>query len=557
MLLSFGVLRAAENYTTFDRRHYNPMNRLLSAVCLLAIPFGVGFAQAAPCTRPAVHSAVPYPEDLVSSGDALTVNLGYFTSTDALGYATYCYTYTDGQQSPTLRLNPGDQLTLNLANKLPPSDASMPEMNHAASSTACSDGVMTASTTNIHFHGMNIPPKCHQDEVITTMVQPSTNYQYRFQVPANEPPGMYWYHPHPHGFAHYQVLGGASGILIVQGIQNFNPALAGLPERVLVIRDSENGNDPDIKAAASTPVAASKDISLNYVPQGYPSNSPPVMAVKPAEKEFWRVANAGSDTILDVGLVYGGVAQQIGLVALDGVPLGWYQGPSGALTKWVTHILIPPGSRAEFIATTPAAGVSAQFITRGVDTGLTGDVIPARTLANIVTSANAPAGGRAIPVASGPVTAQRFPWLATVAPKTQRSLYFSEIGTLSNITYLITVDGQTPAPYDPSAPPNIVTTAGSVEDWTIENRSTEVHEFHIHQLHFLVLDVNGQPVSDSNLRDTYQVAAWDAVSTTYPSIKVRMDFRDPEIIGTFPYHCHIISHEDLGMMGTIQVDPAN
>ncbi len=539
------------------------MISLKSSICLIAAVLGctVCSAQSRICARPTFGATIAAPEDLSSQNGALSVNLAFFSSTDPLGYATYCYTYTDGAQSPTLRLNPGDQLTLNLANRLPPSDSAMPGMNHnAAAATACSTGVMTASTTNIHFHGMNIPPTCHQDEVITTMVQPATNYQYRITVPANEPPGMYWYHPHPHGFAHFQVLGGASGIIIVNGIQNFNPALAGLPERVLVVRDSENGNDSDLRqpngSAGAAPVLNSKDLSLNYVPQGYPSNPVPVMVVKPGEKEFWRVANAGSDTILDVALVYGGTVQSLGLVALDGVPLGWGLGSGAAQTKWTQHIQIPPGSRAEFIATTPAAGVSAQFITRAINTGLTGDIIPQRVLANITTSSAAAPGGPTLPVSTGPVAAQRFPWLANVAPSAQRSLYFSESGALSNITYLITVGNQTPKAYDPSDPPNIVTTAGTVEDWTIENRSTDVHEFHIHQLHFLLLTVNGQAAGEPFLRDTFQVPAWDGKSTTYPSIKVRMDFRDPEITGVFPYHCHIMSHEDGGMMGTIQVNPA-
>ena len=93
-----------------------------------------------------------------------------------------------------------------------------------------------------------------------------------------------------------------------------------------------------------------------------------------------------------------------------------------------------------------------------------------------------------------------------------------------------------------------MTKVGAVEDWTIENRTQEVHEFHMHQLHFLVLEENGVPVAHPELRDTYQVGYWDGTSATYPSIKVRMDFRDPEIAGAFVYHCHILEHEDGGMM---------
>ncbi|MGB9258377.1 MAG: Ig-like domain repeat protein, partial [Candidatus Korobacteraceae bacterium] len=91
-------------------------------------------------------------------------------------------------------------------------------------------------------------------------------------------------------------------------------------------------------------------------------------------------------------------------------------------------------------------------------------------------------------------------------------------------------------------------------DWTIENRAEEDHVFHIHQIHFRVLEVDGKPVNDGTLRDTIDLPYWDG-SGPYPSVKLRMDFRDPNIVGTFLYHCHILKHEDMGMMGVIQVLP--
>jgi FtsP/CotA-like multicopper oxidase with cupredoxin domain len=79
----------------------------------------------------------------------------------------------------------------------------------------------------------------------------------------------------------------------------------------------------------------------------------------------------------------------------------------------------------------------------------------------------------------------------------------------------------------------------------------------MHQLHFLVLEQNGQPTNDPVIHDTVKVPYWDGVSATYPSIKIRLDFRDPETVGTFLYHCHILDHEDGGMMAKIKVLPAN
>jgi len=105
-------------------------------------------------------------------------------------------------------------------------------------------------------------------------------------------------------------------------------------------------------------------------------------------------------------------------------------------------------------------------------------------------------------------------------------------------------------------PPAIVTNTGAVEDWTVENRSGEAHAFHIHQLHFLVEAINGVPVPNPDLQDTIIIPNW-AGSGPYPSVTLRMDFRDPNIAGTFVYHCHILDHEDGGMMAKIQVNRAN
>ncbi len=95
-----------------------------------------------------------------------------------------------------------------------------------------------------------------------------------------------------------------------------------------------------------------------------------------------------------------------------------------------------------------------------------------------------------------------------------------------------------------------------MEDWIIENRSSEVHAFHIHQLHFQVVEWLGTVLNEPLLRDTVNVPFYEKTMKVYPSVRLRMDFRDPDIVGTFVYHCHLLDHEDRGMMGTIRVDAA-
>jgi FtsP/CotA-like multicopper oxidase with cupredoxin domain len=105
--------------------------------------------------------------------------------------------------------------------------------------------------------------------------------------------------------------------------------------------------------------------------------------------------------------------------------------------------------------------------------------------------------------------------------------------------------------------PNIVAQQGTVEDWVIENRSQELHAFHIHQLHFLLLEYMGRPANEDFLRDTVNVPYYNGHTLAYPSVRLRMDFRDPNSVGTFVYHCHLLEHEDKGMMGSIRVEPAS
>jgi hypothetical protein len=154
----------------------------------------------------------------------------------------------------------------------------------------------------------------------------------------------------------------------------------------------------------------------------------------------------------------------------------------------------------------------------------------------------------------------RFAALASAAPVAQRNLYFSEVlqdpsDPNSPTNFYITEEGQQPELFTMGQKPSIVVHSGTVEDWVVENRALEDHIFHIHQIHFQVLEINGVATSDPAVRDTVDLPYWSGTGP-YPSVKLRMDFRDPNIIGTFVYHCHILQHEDAGMMAEIQVLPA-
>lgn len=533
------------------------------------------------CPRPAPGSSIAEPEDLRSENGVLRVSFFYYSSVDSRGNLRYCYVTDSGAQSPNLRVHPGDQLIINLKNEIVvPMNASSTSPHHAAMASSCAGGgAMTASATNLHFHGLAIPPICHQDEVLTTSVFPSDlAYEYRVQIPANQPPGLYWYHPHLHGFSKVQVLGGASGALIVEGIERVIPALAGLPERVIMIRDQDllNPNAPPSDSGSAAPPVIvdpdgdarntgsgtgkpAKDLTVNFVPVPYPNYERAVIPIKPGERQLWRVLNASAITYLNLQLLYDNHPQGFGVVALDGVPINWNGLGKGLVMQ--THLGLPPGGRAEFVITGPAEGVKAELLTRSVNTGSGGENDPVRPLAEIVASKDAQEPHSKLSLSPLPLPRSNTEWLGNAQPVRERMLYFSEKlqdpkDPNSPTTFYITVDGQQPVPFDPtSTVPNITVHQGDVEDWYIENRSQELHAFHIHQIHFMLLQWFGINVNEPFLRDTINVPFWDGKTPKYPSVKLRMDFRDPSIVGTFPYHCHLLEHEDGGMMGLVRVEP--
>src|SRR5271154_464372 len=282
----------------------------LALLCLCIAPPRAAFSRAAaagdPCSRPASGSVVSQPQDIRSHNGVLNIDMSIHNYLENDGSLRFCYVLRDGTQSPTLRLHPGDLLILHLRNELqefgaPAARAAPPDSEKQRE--PCGSGFMALTATNLHFHGLSIPAVCHQDDVLKTSIRPGDlPFEYQFRIPADEPPGLYWYHPHIHGFSTVQVLGGASGALIIEGIERANHDVAGLPEQVLVIRDQDLLN-PDAPPSKSEPVVPkmlidrdgdsgnngtgfgkpAKDLSINFVPVPYPDYPPAVIEMKPGE----------------------------------------------------------------------------------------------------------------------------------------------------------------------------------------------------------------------------------------------------------------------------------
>jgi len=290
------------------------------------------------------------------------------------------------------------------------------------------------------------------------------------------------------------------------------------------------------------------------------------------EKEFWRVTNSSSDTILDLQVQFDGVAQTFKIVGIDAVPVYSQDGAQPGRLISASNFRLPPASRVEFIVNAPPASVKlAQLVTTSIATGANGDCDPTRPVFTVKTVPETELATAATSTVSddrvGTFTAlntsgQRFAGLASAPIAQERLVFFDEIQPTS---FFMAVEGQPEKVFDPNAAPAITATQGTVEEWTVENRAVENHEFHFHQLHFLVesqnnFKTNGAPEAPAivgQYRDMIEVPGWDGfVGDPYPNVKLRIDFRGPDI-GTFVFHCHILNHEDLGMMNIIQVVSPN
>jgi FtsP/CotA-like multicopper oxidase with cupredoxin domain len=528
-----------------------------------------------PCPRFAPGSVIHQPAALFSQNGVLSVRFSYQTTTDFATRTLYCFMTPDGLENPTLHVKPGDHLVITVTNNTPDTGLMM-----VLDSPNCGPGgtQMKFNSLNIHYHGTNTSPTCHQDEVIKTIINTGQTFQYNVAFPPDEPPGLYWYHPHVHGIADAAVLGGASGALVVDGIENIQPAVSGLRHRILVVRDQptvqfqENGLG---ESAGGTPNGIPfQDVTINNITTNTTTDTtqnPPVTTYTPAilhmetgEKQFWRITNSSSDTILDLQLQFDGVPQTVQVVAIDGVPVNSQDGALPGSLIPVTHFRLPPASRVELIANAPPPSVTlAQLVTLNILTGSDGDDDPNRPLFTIQVVGNVdndePVLDDRVPqfTALNP-NQKRFAGLGTAPIAVKRTVFFREIQPTS---FFMDVVGKPEHLFDPNASPDITATQGTVEEWTIENHAKENHEFHFHQVHFLVESQNNFKINHDletpeiigQYLDMVEVPNWDGnPAHPFPSVTVRIDFRGHDV-GIFVFHCHILNHEDLGMMNIIQV----
>jgi suppressor of ftsI len=435
------------------------------------------------------------------------------------------FSYHGNQTPPVIRASPGQTVRITYKNAM-----------SSHSQEICVDGPCT-NMTNLHFHGLHVSPNSPQDDVISMMAMPGQSLQYAVEIPLFQAPGLYWYHTHPHGESYQQSLDGMSGAIVIEGIEQYAPEVQGLRERILVLRDAVIAkNDPtssrimqrlEIRAAqcqASPAEPPERAFTVNGAVR-------PEIAIASGERQFWRIVNASPDLYADLQVDTG----QLEIAALDGMPLAFHDSKNH--TRRVDHILLPPAGRVEAIVTGPKSGTHASLRTHCFDTGPDGDANPDMVIADLVDRAET------MPRRVQAPQHRRRPFYKPLPNQAIAELEH----TAAEFVVAFTEDKNgfyiNGRKYGPTDAPMTSVQVGTYRHWQVVNNTQEVHPFHIHQVHFLAYAQNGNP-RDSEWLDTVNVPAGE-------SVDLIMDFTDPIIRGISLFHCHLLKHEDKGMMAKI------
>jgi FtsP/CotA-like multicopper oxidase with cupredoxin domain len=370
------------------------------------------------------------------------------------------------------------------------------------------------------------------------IAMPGESLHYTVDIPADQPPGLYWYHTHPHGESYQQDLDGMSGAIVIDGMDRYFPEIKNMKEKILILRDAElEKGDPSSRLLRSAVQLAPYDcgtatgeatrvFSVNGVVR-------PKIAIASGEKQFWRIVNASPDLYADLAVD----SESMTIVAFDGMPLTYHD--PNRRPEELRHVLLAPAGRAEFIVKGPKPSRTTSLRSLCVNTGPDGDPNPDMVLADLDTSARESAPNHSV---------QAEPYEKAVYKPRPNSMRDQLEKSVPGFTVKFSEDKKgfyiNDQKFAPDGEPMTRVKIGTYSHWRITNATNEIHPFHIHQVHFLVYARAGVHLRRPEWMDTVNLAPNE-------SVDLIMDFTDPIIRGLSVFHCHLLKHEDKGMMAKI------
>jgi FtsP/CotA-like multicopper oxidase with cupredoxin domain len=436
-------------------------------------PEAYGFVKGADLIEPEVRQS---NNGLLET--TLTASMG---PTTVAGMPVTSLNFDGLMPGPTLLVNAGDTLKVTFENQLD-------------------------QMTNLHTHGFHVSPGGNSDNIFV-MVEAGESFDYEYDLPANHPPGTYWYHPHPHGTSNPQIGMGLAGVILQDGIVDLVPGLASYPTKVLAIQALQFDTDGVVLPG-----------SLRTDPMHLVNGQwQPVIRMAPGEIQRWQIANITAGNVYQISLENHVLTQ----IAADANPFDTPQEQQ--------EFLLGPGERADVLVQGNATPGTYQL--RHLMWGVGSQFTPDLVLATVIVEGD--------PVTAEPIPELLVPFedLRLSEPDRRREIVFQIVEGADN-PYQIDGRSFDPDRVDQKVPLN------AMEEWQIYNTSEEWHPFHIHVNDFQVVEIDGEPYTAHGYDDTFLVPA-------HGSFTMRSRFLD--FTGKYVYHCHILFHEDHSMMGVVEV----
>ncbi len=496
---------------------------------------------------------------------AQSVQLGTRSAKNLRAYDNV--TATDYLMGPTLEFGQTGAFGVTLVNALPLNpDQAKPHVVNIPSQF---------NTTNLHTHGLHVSPQGNGDNVYVEVLPKGTassyangqstyvgEFQYSYDL-KNHTPGTFWYHPHRHGSVAIQVASGAAGALIVRGGPGTVDAvkgIAGVKEQVLLIQQvvlDDHGELPNFDFLWTAPESAGAWTVNGTVGR--------TLSMQPGEVQRWRIVNTGfqSETKFALFDATTGAPLDLTLIAMDGVNFS----PKAATVKGV---YLPPGGRADILVQAPAqhaklrakvgpyvvqekfvpkSGLTAGFEINGVwqeadffGTPTTVFTVEVAGPTVSMTLPTEPLPRPLVPDISAKTTPDeyrtvQFDFVTYKAPEGTPKNDLPSYNPAATNADKLQINGELFCPGRVMFQPKL----GTVDQYYVS--SPGFHVFHIHVNPFLVTEVDGQPLSTPMWRDTMLVGPNGYKALT----------KYTAYTGTFPIHCHILDHEDVGMMTNVSV----
>ena len=464
------------------------------------------------------------PPLLAAPSGVLSASIGIGTTPVKIGDRVLLQpvTYADSLPGPTLWVRQGQWLDLQFTNRIV-FDQAGPRGRYRPP--------RDAAATNVHYHGLHVSPSTTSQgtaDDMSVMIPRNGSQRYFFQIPHTHPAGLFFYHPHVHGVLTSQMGRGAAGMLYVAGAQDDEVRRRGIRHRLMMLQQAfVDTDDRTLTFDDGAREDAAHALSLIN------GQLQPNIRIRPGEPQVWSVCNGSTSAFYVLRLD----GHEFEVIANDGLPL-----PASSAQNTVA---VAPGKRTEFVVR--GSNVPGRYAFRLDELNQGVDSWPAKILGTLVVDGPAWTGQDH----PGVDRSTTFPDLRGLAIAARRTITFDVNENVAEGEYgRFTMNGHPWGTNTAGQPdPEFVewtSHIGQVEEWVIENHTNQDHPFHVHTNPIQVVNVTGSPVqAQLGYQDTV------VVPRNGGTVTVRTRFDD--FSGRILMHCHIIDHEDMGMMTSFRI----